>query len=140
MLTDSPAEPLLLWSNGPWLTLLQTWEKPFEQHDLVDFVHFLLSLVSPCFVSNLWEARVDADAQVRTVDSGSHHCPVRLYLCDGSKRDGVELQDLITTWSLESYGLQATDRFDQAGHKCFQKLVWTSPNFHPVLHWCHHGG
>ena len=27
LLTPSPAEPLLLWSNGPWLTLLQIWAK-----------------------------------------------------------------------------------------------------------------
>ena len=144
LLTDAPAEPMLLWSNGPWLTLLQSWDKPFEQHDLVDFAHFLLSQVSPCFASNLWEARVDADAQVRTVDGGSHHCPVRLYLSDGSKRDETALQDLITTWSLESYGLQALsgvsdmlclqiDRFDQSGNKCFRKLVWSSPVFLPYF-------
>ena len=42
MLTDTPAEPLLLWSNGPWLSLIHTWERSFAQHDLVDFTHYLL--------------------------------------------------------------------------------------------------
>ena len=144
LLTSSPMEPLLLWSNGPWLTLVQTWDRPFEQHDLVDFTHYLPSLVAPCFVSNLWEARVDADDQVRTVDSGSRYCPMRLYLCDGRNGDTTELQDLITSWSLESYGLQALagvsdllrmqiDRFDQDGRKSFQKLQWTSPVFLPYF-------
>ena len=144
MLSSTPAEPLLLWSNGPWLSLIQTWERPFEQHDIVDFTHYLLSLVAPNFLSNLWEARVDADDQVKTVDSGSHYCPMRLYLCDGRNGDTTELQDLLTTWSLESYGLQALagvsdllciqiDRFDQQGHKSFQKLQWTSPVFLPYF-------
>lgn len=117
LLSTSPAEPLLLWSNGPWLTLLQAWERPFEQHDIVDFAHFLLP-------------------------HGSHHCPVKLYLCDGKNGDTTELQERVTTWSLglESYGLQALsgvsdllcmqiDRLDHEGQKSFQKLQWTSPIF-----------
>ena len=87
---------------------------------------------------------MDADDQVKTVDSGSHYCPMRLYLCDGRNGDTTELQDLLTTWSLESYGLQALagvsdllciqiDRFDQQGHKSFQKLQWTSPVFLPYF-------
>ena len=136
LLTTSPAEPLLLWSNGPWLTLLQTWERPFEQHDLVDFAHCVLSLVAMCFLSNLWEARVDADAQVRTVDSGSHFCAMRLYLCDGRNGD-TELRVLIATWSLEPYGLQVVranraSRSYDGPHQCSSHTSrippWTRPS------------
>ena len=75
---------------------------------------------------------VDADDQVRTVDSGSHYCPMRLYLCD-----------LITSWSLESYGLQALaevsdllrmqiDRFDQEGRKAFRSYNGPHQCFYPT--------
>ena len=127
------------------MSLVQTWDSPFEQHDLVDFAHYLLSLVAPSFVSNLWEARVDADDQARTVDSGSHYCPMRLYLCDGRNGHTTELQDLITSWSLESYGLQALagvsdllraqiDRFDQEGRKILSEATMDLTSVSTLLH------
>ena len=74
---------------------------------------------------------------------------MRLYLCDGRNGDTTELQDLIATWSLESYGLQALaevsdllrmriDRFDQEGrkasrsyngpHQCSSYTSWIPPS------------
>ena len=67
------------------------WGRPFEQQYLVNCLRFLSlslspSLVDPCRQSSLWEARVEAEGQVRAVDCCAHGCPVHFYLHD--EKDG----------------------------------------------------
>ena len=142
IVSNDDGEPVLLWGNGKWLSLMDQWARPFAQHDLVEYLQFLLPIVEPCFLSNLWEARIEADGVVRTVDSGAHFCPVRLYLSAAENEDTTKLQELFSAWSLESYGLQAfagpadlltvqIDRFNRDGGKCTHKLSWNHPVFVP---------
>ena len=53
LVNNEDGKPVLLWADGPWLTLMTGWERPFDQHDIVDFLHCLLPGLDPCFYSSL---------------------------------------------------------------------------------------
>ena len=134
-------ESILLWANGQWTTLLADWPDPFRQHDVVDFTHHILQLLNPMFFSCWWESRLDQDGHTRVVDQNDNSCPLHLHVSpqgESKKQSGsTDLQTLLTSWSMASFGLHALvspadltcvqlDRFDSFGKKCCNKVHWSS--------------
>ena len=128
-------ESILLWANGQWTSLLVDWPDPFRQHDVVDFSHHILQLLNPMFFSCCWESRLEQDGIVKVVDQND------LYVSSqrGSKKQAgsSDLQALLTSWSMASFGLHALvspadlsciqlDRFDSFGQKCRTRVHWSS--------------
>ena len=134
-------ESILLWANGQWTSLLVDWPDPFRQRDVVDFSHHILQLLNPMFFSCCWESRLEQDGIVKVVDQNDHSCPLHLYVSSqsGSKKQAgsADLQALLTSWSMASFGLHALvspadltciqlDRFDSYGQKCRARVHWSS--------------
>lgn len=58
--------------DDQWLSLMTTWDRPIEQHDMVDYGHFLLPLVDLCFLSSLWNPKLRRIVRSAPFFGGAH--------------------------------------------------------------------
>lgn len=85
---------------------------------------------------------------MKVVDQNDHSCPLHLYVSSQSgtrKQAGsADLQALLTSWSMASFGLHALvspadltciqlDRFDSFGQKCRTRVHWSSKVWIPYF-------
>ena len=66
-----------------WATFTQTWARPRAQHDVGEFLTFLLPLLKPPCMQGSWQARVQ-DPAIRIYDSGTLTSPVCLAFTAGA--------------------------------------------------------
>ena len=87
-----------------WATLVQAWARPHDQHDVGEFLTFLLRLLQPSSMQGRWQSRLQ-DPQVRIYDSGVLSSPIALSIPDGSEC----LQDCVNAWHYQTapHGLMA---------------------------------
>ena len=82
---------------------------------------------------------------MKVVDHNAQGCPLHLYICSEQKSTlPIDLQGLVSTWSLASFGLHALtepadvtclhiDRFDSRGRKSHTRLTWDSKVWLPFF-------
>lgn len=103
LLAGSAKTPLVkVMQLMPWRLLLGQWAQPSRQHDICEFLHYLIPrcLRWPDDLSiPKWEARRFRDGRLCTLDSGSANLPIPLPLCQGAQ---CHLQWCIDGWHIQS--------------------------------------
>ena len=106
---------MLLWFDGQWTTSPANWPEPFPQHEVTDSAHHILQQLHPLFHCCCWESRLAQGGLYKVVDQGAR-CPLTLYICGNKSPQHNDLQGMISTWSVASFGLPA---------RCYMHPHWS---------------
>ena len=110
-----------------WATFTQTWPRPKAQHDVGEFLTFLLRRLMPTCMQGTWQSRLQ-DPTTRVFDTGTLNSPILLDISEGSRH----VQDCVNAWhsQVAPHGLSAgapvvllqLGRFKHVVGKPLQKL------------------
>ena len=94
----SAAGTLYVWGNPFWRAWLGAWQAPDDQHDMAEFLQFLVATCTGLEVQigAAWEARLEAEGRLMKYDGGCSH---PLYLMPG--RGDCTIQQLLDMWHLQ---------------------------------------
>ena len=87
-----------VWGNPFWRTSLGEWQAPDNQHDMAEFLQFLVAKSAGLEVQigAAWEARLEAEGRLMKYDGG---CSSPLCLLPG--RGDCTIQQLLDMWHLQ---------------------------------------
>ena len=87
-------EPIALCSMLSFQTLLRGWREPGRQHDIAEFMAYLLECSQVPFGRRQWQARLQEGILIRTRDAGLLNTPIPITMPDRHDQN-VAFQDCV---------------------------------------------
>ena len=86
-----------------WQSLLQQWRHPQNQHDIAEFMQYLMCKARPDSMRGSWHM-MTAAGEVR--DVGDFHGPMVVHLPAPDRADIVPLQEMVDGWANAGEGMR----------------------------------